>query len=204
MNASAETALRIFLPAYFIAYILICYTWTARSVRRTYGVDPLTVGERHPISALAESYRNAMFGAALALAFGYAAFPRIVESLGQIPLLTGLPVRAAGVTVLLGSLVLVRVAQRDLKGSWRVGIDLEGRPTELIMTGLYQRSRNPIYTGMIATSAGLFLTLPNAVTLSIGLVAILLLRVTVLAEEDYLLTTHGEAYEAYRRRTRRW
>ncbi len=54
--------------------------------------------------------------------------------------------------------------------SWRIGIDTEHR-TELVQRGVFRISRNPIFVGMIVTLLGLFLTIPNVVTLITLLVA---------------------------------
>jgi protein-S-isoprenylcysteine O-methyltransferase Ste14 len=98
----------------------------------------------------------------------------------------------------------VRASQRQLKGAWRFGFDRAVPSKELITTGLYAWSRNPIYIGMAATGAGFFLALPNALTFAMACLIVLLLDVRVRREEEYLLASHGEAYEAYCRRTPRW
>jgi protein-S-isoprenylcysteine O-methyltransferase Ste14 len=204
VSISSELALRIFLPCYFVAYVVIAGVLAVARVRRRHGVDPFAVRQPHPIVTLGESYRNLLFAAALAIVFVNALRPSLLAYLGPLPLLDAPAVRWAGVVVLLASLVLVRASQIQMKGSWRFGCDRAGAPTELITTGLYSRSRNPIYLGMALTALGLFLALPNAVTFAIANLTVLLLQVRIRVEEEYLLRSHGEAFAAYCKRTPRW
>nr|WP_245848787.1 methyltransferase [Lentzea kentuckyensis] len=63
--------------------------------------------------------------------------------------------------------------------------------------GLFAHVRNPIFTAMIATGAGLTLLAPNAIAVIAftTLVAAIEIQVRVV-EEPYLLRTHGERYTA--------
>lgn len=200
----AELALRLFLPCYFVVYILVGGPLQVAAVRKKYGIDPLAAAQPDPVMRLGESYRNVMFAAALAIVLLHALHPPVLAYLGPIAYLQIPAVRCAGVVILLGALLLVRVAQVQMKGSWRYGFDRAGATTELIMTGLYARSRNPIHVGMCATGLGLFLVLPNAATFAIANLTVLLLQVRARVEEQYLTEKHGAAYEAYCRNTPRW
>src|SRR5262249_37820263 len=65
-----------------------------------------------------------------------------------------------GVALWLSGLVVVVAAQLQMGASWRVGIDAQARPG-LITHGLYARSRNPIYSGLLLALAGFALVLPT-------------------------------------------
>jgi protein-S-isoprenylcysteine O-methyltransferase Ste14 len=204
MSSGLELTLRIFLPSFFILYVLTGHTFAVASFKKKYGFDPTRVGRHDPVMKLGESSRNAIFAVVFLMTFAYAAQPRLLDYLGPIRVLDVTAVRLVGVIVLVGSLVLVRRSQVDLRDSWRLGLDLAAAPTDLITSGLYARSRNPVYVGMLATCLGLFLVLPNAVTLAIVAVAFVLLQVRIRVEEQYLLNTHGEGYAEYCRRIPRW
>lgn len=204
MNAVFDLGLRLFLPCFFLAYIAIGGALAVRRVRRRYGVDPLAVGKADPVMVLGESYRNALFAVTLAIVFVNALRPEWLAVLGPITALRSPFVQGAGAVILLVSLVVVGVSQAQMKGSWRFGCDRGGPPTELITTGIYSRSRNPIYVGMVLTGLGLFLALPNAVTFAAANLTLLLLQVRVRVEEEYLRGVHGEAFAEYCRRTPRW
>jgi protein-S-isoprenylcysteine O-methyltransferase Ste14 len=204
MSPRAELALRLFLPCYFVAYILIGGVLAVVSVRRKYGVDPLLVRRPDPLMALGETYRNLLFAATLAMVVAYALRPSLLGGLAPIPWLQAPAAQGAGATLLVASLVLLRAAQVQLKGSWRPGFDRDSPPAPLVTTGLFAWSRNPIYVAMSLTGLGLFLALPNAVSFAIANLTVLLLQVRIRVEEDYLAAAHGEAFAAYRRRTPRW
>ena len=57
---------------------------------------------------------------------------------------------------------------------------------------------------MMLTLLGLFLTLPNALTLLAFVLGVVLIGVQVRLEEEYLAQLHPHAYLDYRRSVRRW
>jgi protein-S-isoprenylcysteine O-methyltransferase Ste14 len=87
--------------------------------------------------------------------------------------------------------------------SWRIGIDTEHQ-TPLVQKGVFRISRNPIFLGLMVTLLGLFLTLPNALTLLAFFLGVVLIGVQVRLEEEYLVQMHAQAYQEYRKRVRRW
>lgn len=101
------------------------------------------------------------------------------------------------------ALLWIVIAQTQMSNSWRVGID-QAAITELKTKGLFYVSRNPVFLGMLITLAGLFLILPNAITLLSLVSSTLLFQVQVRLEEEYLRKTHGEAYNVYSKKVARW
>jgi protein-S-isoprenylcysteine O-methyltransferase Ste14 len=57
---------------------------------------------------------------------------------------------------------------------------------------------------MMITLLGLFLVIPNALTLLIFVMGVVLIQIQVRLEEEFLAGAHGEEYEDYRRQVRRW
>jgi protein-S-isoprenylcysteine O-methyltransferase Ste14 len=87
--------------------------------------------------------------------------------------------------------------------AWRIGIDSEHR-TPLVRKGVFGVSRNPIFLGMMITLLGLFLTIPNALTLlALGL-GVVMIGAQVRLEEEHLSKLHPNEYADYRKRVRRW
>lgn len=99
---------------------------------------------------------------------------------------------------------LLREAARALRAA---GTRLEPwRPaTALVTTGIYGRSRNPIYLALAALQVGLGL-LSDAVIATVAVIpALLAIRLGVIEpEESYLAATFGTRYRDYAARVRRW
>lgn len=101
------------------------------------------------------------------------------------------------------SLAFVWIAQTQMANSWRIGID-ENNKTELVTSGLYSISRNPIFLGVIITNIGLLLVLPNAFTLLIASLSTISINTQIRLEEAFLKNSHGKAYIDYCQKVRRW
>jgi protein-S-isoprenylcysteine O-methyltransferase Ste14 len=108
-----------------------------------------------------------------------------------------------GYVLLLLSLGWITCAQYQMGRSWRIGFKEDDLP-DLVKTGLFARSRNPIFLGMRVTLLGLFLVFPCAVTLAILALSEALIAIQVRLEEAHLSKSLGETYLAYAAATPRW
>ncbi len=141
----------------------------------------------------------------VAIALGVAApVCDLLELMNPIDALDGAVGHVAGVVLFGLGLAATLVAQIAMGQSWRIGVDPEER-TDLVTEGPFAIVRNPIFSGMIPTSIGLALMVPNAVAVVavISLLAALEIQIR-LVEEPYLLATHGESYAAYSARVGRF
>lgn len=109
----------------------------------------------------------------------------------------------AGVSLCASGLILLLWSIISFGRSFRVGIDTT-KPDELVTTGAFAFSRNPIYVGFAFILIGQFLVFPNWVLLAYLGAAAWLFNRQVLREEAYLRTHYGSAYEAYSRKVRRY
>ena len=130
-------------------------------------------------------------------------FPALHRFTGPITWLERSTVQWIGIALLLLSLIWIFIAQYHMGQSWRIGIDQENR-SPLVEKGLFRFSRNPIYVGVMGTMLGLFLVIPNALTLSVLVLAVILISIQVRLEEDYLFESHSATYREYQSRVRRW
>lgn len=87
--------------------------------------------------------------------------------------------------------------------SFRVGLD-EDHPGELVTTGAFAISRNPIYTAFGLVLTGLFLIIPNWIILIYAIAGIWLFNRQILLEEESLRKIYGEKYAEYCNRVRRF
>lgn len=81
-----------------------------------------------------------------------------------------------------------------------------GQPTsQVITTGVFAISRNPLYLGAALLLFGVALMMNVLWTLATWLVSIVLCHyVLIIPEEKYLAAKFGEAYQAYTATVRRW
>jgi protein-S-isoprenylcysteine O-methyltransferase Ste14 len=105
------------------------------------------------------------------------------------------------------TLIAVGVFAASIRDFYRAGTPVQGtRPTRtLVTTGIYGRSRNPIYVAMLVFLVGigtavrspwiLLLAVPLATTFRYGVIA---------REEVYLKRRFGDGYRDYKARVRRW
>ncbi len=108
-----------------------------------------------------------------------------------------------GWILLFSSLILVWIAQSQMRNSWRIGID-EINKTELVTSGLFSFSRNPIFLGIMVANIGLFSILPNAFTLLIVSLSTLSMNIQIRLEEEFLEKEFGDPYIQYKNKVKRW
>jgi protein-S-isoprenylcysteine O-methyltransferase Ste14 len=194
-------------PAALLIYYVVCFVFAfaLRSllVYRRSGVNPLVLpssGDVHGYVALA--FKVIIAGIAVVV-IGLAIWPESRLYFGQWNVL-GRPVVAYfGWALLIVSLIWLLIAQAQMGTSWRIGID-DKRRTELVQHGLFTLSRNPIFLAMRLNLLGLFLVFPSAVTAAVLAAGEILIQVQVRLEEQHLANLHGQVYDAYRARVRRW
>lgn len=117
----------------------------------------------------------------------------------QLPGFAGLQhdkVRIAGLVLTLGGLLVTWIAQAQMGVSWRFGPDREAPPA-LVTSGIFAWVRNPIYLSMMLAATGMFCLLPDALSLVLWVLSLVLLNILVRLEEAFLRGVHGETYEQY-------
>jgi protein-S-isoprenylcysteine O-methyltransferase Ste14 len=198
-----ERSLKVFLPAYLVAYFFAAFFWRSFVVWKRTGVNPLVFKGSDDAHDYIGRIFKLLFAAVVAAVVVYSTSERLYQYLTPITWLESRGLQAAGVVLLLTSLAWTVVAQAQMGESWRIGID-EERRTPLVRKGVFGLSRNPIFLGMTLTLSGLFLVTPNAVTLLVLGLGVVLIQIQVRLEEEFLSGAHGEAYAEYRRDVRRW
>jgi protein-S-isoprenylcysteine O-methyltransferase Ste14 len=87
--------------------------------------------------------------------------------------------------------------------SWRIGIDRQ-QPGQLVTSGLFAWSRNPIYLAFDLLVVGAFLIHGRSLFLILGAAMMLLIHAIVLREERFLDAKFGDAFRNYRKRVGRY
>ena len=107
-----------------------------------------------------------------------------------------------GVGLLTLGLVLILAAVAGMGESWRIGIDRE-RPGALVTSGLFDRIRHPIYSGIFLLTLGLALLTADVLSIAVAAAAAVGLPVQARLEEQFLGSVHPD-YASYQRRTGRF
>ena len=103
---------------------------------------------------------------------------------------------------LIGFLLMVVAARLSGVKSF---ISTSIQTSELKTTGIYARTRNPIYFSWWLSSIGITLTMHNVwLLLLIPIQWVILTIVIRITDEKWLYELHGEAYKDYCARVNRW
>jgi protein-S-isoprenylcysteine O-methyltransferase Ste14 len=196
-------SLKSFLPIYLLAYLIAAFVWRSYVVRKKTGVNPFVFKGSDSAHDFIGRVFKAAFAAIVAVVVIYAFLSNAYPYLLPISWLERTWIKTTGIVLLLVSLLWTILAQVQMGNSWRIGIDFEHK-TEMVQSGVFKISRNPIYVGMMVTLLGLFFVIPNVVTLITVLLGVILIGIQVRLEEEYLTRMHGEKYLEYRRNVRRW
>ena len=113
------------------------------------------------------------------------------------------PVKLIGVALVLVAFVIFIWALVSFGKSWRVGID-EKTPGELVTTGIFAASRNPVFVFIDLYFIGTFLINGTLIFLIFAVLVVVGLHYQILQEEEALERTYGQAYQSYCTRTGRY
>ncbi|MDZ7362055.1 MAG: isoprenylcysteine carboxylmethyltransferase family protein [candidate division KSB1 bacterium] len=198
-----DAILRYVLPIYLIVYLTFAFFWRSFLVWKRTGVNPYVLGKADNVHDYVGMLFRVTMAAIVVVVILHTASNRTYEYLTPIIWLDQPMLKYAGLLLLAASLIWTLLAQAQMGNSWRIGIDANTK-TALITHGVFGISRNPIFLGMRVTLLGFFLLLPNAVTLTTLVLGEASMQIQVRLEEEYLRQAHGEGYQKYCNRTRRW
>jgi protein-S-isoprenylcysteine O-methyltransferase Ste14 len=113
------------------------------------------------------------------------------------------PIHWAGAVLICVGILGALVAQLAMGDSWRIGVD-EKEVTDLVTHGVFAWVRNPIFSFILISGAGLLALVPNLFSILAFALTVSGIEIQVRAvEEPYLERTHGPAYRVYASRVGR-
>ncbi len=200
---TTDAILRIALPVFFAFYFGIAFIAKSYLVARRIGKNPMVF----PVDESAHSLIGYYFKILMAVLFIYVIIyglkPNYYDYFLPIHQLEYPIIRYIGLALLIVSFIWTIIAQFHMQDSWRIGID-QHDPTELVTSGLFKVSRNPIFLGMVNSLIGLFLTTPNALTAIFLTLGYVLIQTQIRLEEAHLLKQHGQDYIDYQKKVNRF
>jgi len=179
------------------------FVWRSYFVWKKTDINPFTFKNSDTAHDFVGRVFKLTFAVVVLVVLVYALSPAAYAYLAPIRWLEHPLLQWIGVAFLILSLAWTIIAQAQMGEAWRIGIDTEHR-TPLVKTGIFRISRNPIYMGVVITLLGLFLIIPNALTLLILIVGLVLIGVQVRLEEEHVRKMYPHEYAEYCRRVRRW
>ena len=109
-----------------------------------------------------------------------------------------------GLLIVAGAITIGILAVREMRCA-NTPLDVRKAPTRIVTSGVFQRTRNPIYLGMVLLCAGIaFLADSLWLMMIVPLLAVVLQRGVIEPEEFYLEKNFGEDYLRYKEQVRRW
>lgn len=109
-----------------------------------------------------------------------------------------------GILVILGAIALGLLAVQEMVRA-KTPLDVRKPATEIVTSGAFQFSRNPIYLGMVLFCLGAAFLFDSLWFLALcAPLAIILKKGVIEPEETYLEQKFGERYLRYKANVRRW
>jgi len=105
-------------------------------------------------------------------------------------------IKFAGAVVIFVGLIVFYLALISFNSSWRVGIDTVS-PRDLITTGVFTVTRNPIFLSMDLYLLGTFLIYSNLFFLMCFVCIALGFQFQIRQEETFLIERYGDKYSKY-------
>ena len=138
-------------------------------------------------------------GTLFVLSFASALALITLGEMGHVAPITGFPSTINWLFYVLGvtGVVITLVSQHQMGDSWRIGVD-QTEATTLKTNGLYARTRNPIYFGILLFWIGLCIVFPHPLLWLFAIVCWCCIEVIVRKiEEPYLKRLHGDKFDTY-------
>ena len=173
-----------YLPLFLIVYLLITFVLPSVRVYRQTGINPVTFGKTDNAHDYIGAIMKLLTGLLAVTVLVFAISSNVYSYFVAVPYLQLPGIQYTGFIMVHLSLAWIVIAQRQMNRSWRIGID-EKNKTALVTHGLFAVSRNPVFLGMIISTLGIFLLLPNAVTFFITICTYIVIQIQIRLEEEF-------------------
>lgn len=195
--------MKIYLLLFLLVYLIFTFIYPSFRVYKHTGINPITFKNTDSVHDFIGIVMKLLIGCLFITTLFFAIGAEAYKYLVPIVYLVYKPLFWIGFCLIHISLIWIIIAQYHMSVSWRIGID-KIHESKLVTDGIFSISRNPVFFGMIITTIGLFLLMPNAINLSILFLTIVIINIQIRLEEEFLLDSHGNSYQNYKSKTRRF
>ena len=185
---------KIYLPIYLLIYLLVAFIIPTYRTYKITGINPVTFGKNDN----AHDYIGFVMKLIMVvltinvLLFSFA--ENLYSYLSPIKFLKSESIFYFGFILIHTALIWICIAQYQMSSNWRI---------DLVTTGIFSISRNPIFLGMIVSLIGIFLIIPNALTFCLTVMTYFIIQIQIRLEEEFLEKQHKADYINYKFKTRR-
>lgn len=197
-----QSFLKIYLPVYLLVYFTVVFVWPSYRIWKRTGINPVRFKKEDTAHHYAGFVMKLLILLTATVVFVFSVSDQLYTYFVPIWYMEQFYIKTAGLILIHAAFVWIVTAQIQMNESWRIGIDTD-YPAALVTRGLFKISRNPVFAGMIAGQAGLFMLLPGALTLCLLVTTYVILQLQIRLEEGFLEQQHGEDYKMYKTKTRR-
>lgn len=194
--------LRYYLPLFLLVYLVVTFILPSIRVYKKTGINPVTFGKSDNAHDYIGFIMKVLTGLLFIAILLFSLSQKTYQYLTPVNYLQQDWIKYIGLILIHASFIWIVIAQYHMKQSWRIGVD-EKNKTELITTGFLSLSRNPIFLGMIVSTIGIFLIIPNALTFFIMATTYIVIQIQIKLEEEHLLKKHGPTHIKYKYKVRR-
>jgi protein-S-isoprenylcysteine O-methyltransferase Ste14 len=128
---------------------------------------------------------------------------RIFSPLFYVQLIDSTPAKFIGMVMTITGFIIFIWALASFGDSWRIGIDQQA-PGDLVTTGMFALSRNPIFVFIDLYFVGTFLMSGMLIFLIFAVLVVGGLHYQIVQEEKFLTKTYRDPYQNYCARTGRY
>lgn len=149
-----DAILKILLPVYLVLFLGLIFVWKSYQVWKKTGVNPFKFKKTdNAHDTIGKSMSFTWVLCVIIVGF-HSISDQVYGFLIPIFWLETSSITLVGLVVLTFYLVWVIFSQVQMGNAWRIGIDPDHSST-LVKSGVYTRSRNPIFLGMLGMLLGL-------------------------------------------------
>ena len=197
-----ELIFKSILTGYFFLFLTIALLYRSYRVYKKTGINALTQSQEDGtlkiLAFILKIHLLLVVGLIVDYVFGFDFLT--ANRFEWIPALLSAGI---GSVLLIICLALIITAQTQMSSSWRLEIDRKNK-AELITTGLFKYSRNPILLALRLAYFAMFLIIPCPYSLMTFLVGDICFQLQVRKEEEYLKNIYSNEYFLYCSQVRRW